>query len=129
LIIVEAVVIARTLVAFVALSAATAASAQWVPGTEIAGQQVQVQTNGVLNTVYFESGGVAQISSPSGATVVTANWTAADGKICLKTESTFDCYPYRAPFTARVPVDLLSDCGVLSRWTALTTYVAPFERG
>jgi hypothetical protein len=129
LIIVEAVVIVRTLVAFLALSAATAASAQWVPGSEIAGQQVQVQTNGTLNTVYFESGGVAQISSPSGATVVTANWNVENGKICLKTEATFDCYPYRAPFTARVPVDLLSDCGVLSRWTALTTYVAPFERG
>jgi hypothetical protein len=28
-----------------------------------------------------------------------------------------------------MPVSLTSDCGVLSRWTALTTYVAPFERG
>jgi hypothetical protein len=126
---VEVAVIARTLVALVALSAASAASAQWVPGAEITGQQVQVETNGVLNTVYFENGGVAEISSPSGATVVNATWTADGGKLCLKTDTTFDCYPYRAPFTARMPVDLMSDCGVLSRWTALTTFVAPFERG
>lgn len=125
----EVIVIARTLVALVSLAAASAASAQWVPGVEITGQQVQVVTNGVMNTVYFESGGVAQISSPSGATVVNATWTADQGKICLQTENTFDCYPYRAPFTAQVPVSLTSDCGVLSRWTALTTYIAPFERG
>lgn len=121
--------IARTLLGLVALAAASAASAQWVPGSEITGQHVQVLTNGVLNTVYFEGGGQAQISSPSGAIVVPATWTADGGKLCLKTEKTFDCYPYQAPFTARAPVDLRSDCGVLSRWTALTTFVAPFERG
>lgn len=121
--------IIRTLIALIALSTASIASAQWVPGSEIVGQQVQVQTEGVLNTVYFESGGYARITSPSGARVVNATWTAARGKLCLQTESTFDCYPYRAPFTARVPVSLISDCGVLSSWTALTTYIAPFERG
>jgi hypothetical protein len=122
-------VIVRTLVALAALMAASAASAQWMPGVEITGQQVQVETNGVVNTVYFENGGVAHITSPSGATVVPATWTATSGKLCLQTEKTSDCYPYRAPFTARVPVNLTSDCGVLSSWTALTTYVAPFERG
>jgi len=115
--------------ALVALAMATAASAQWVPGMEISGQQVQVQTNGVLNTVTFDPGGVAHISSPTGATVVDATWTAADGKLCLQTANTSDCYPYRAPFTARRPVDLMSDCGVMSRWTALSTAVAPGERG
>jgi hypothetical protein len=122
-------VITRTLVALAALTAGSAASAQWMPGSEIAGQQLQVLTNGVLNTVYFENGGTARISSPSGATVVDATWTADAGKLCLQTSNTFDCYPYRAPFTAGMPVSLTSDCGVLSRWTALTTYVAPFERG
>lgn len=121
--------IIRSLVALAALTAASAASAQWVPGSEITGQQVQVETNGVLNTVYFESGGIAHISSPSGAVVVNATWTADSGKLCLQTEQTFDCYPYRAPFTARVPLTLTSDCGILSRWTPLSTYVAPFERG
>ena len=121
--------LARSITAIVALVTASAASAQWVPGMEITGQQVQVQTNGVMNTITFEPNGVARISSPSGATVVDATWTASAGKLCLQTESTFDCYPYRAPFTAGMPVSLTSDCGILSRWTALTTFVAPFERG
>lgn len=119
----------RYIAAAVALVAASAASAQWTPGMEISGQQVQVQTNGVLNTITFNQGGVARISSPTGATVVDANWTATDGKLCLQTSSTFDCYPYQAPFTAGRPVDLVSDCGVRSTWTALTTAVAPVERG
>ena len=121
--------IARTLVALFALSAASASSAQWVPGSEIAGQRVEVETNGILNTVYFQPGGTAQISSPSGAKVVMASWTARGGKLCLSTSDTFDCYTYRQPFTARYPVTLVSDCGVISRWVALTTYIAPFERG
>lgn len=121
--------IARTLVGLTALSVASVASAQWVPGSEIIGQQVQVETNGIVNTVIFDRGGIAHISSPSGKTVVDATWSAAGNKLCLQTENTYDCYPYLSPFTARVPVNLLSDCGVMSQWTALTTYVAPFERG
>lgn len=119
----------KSIIAMVALSIASAANAQWMPGMEITGQQMQVQTRGVLNTVIFEPSGVAQIRSPSGATVVDATWTSEEGKLCLKTSTTADCYPYRAPFTARVPVDLISDCGVLSRWTALSTAVSPGERG
>lgn len=119
----------RTLAGVAAISMATAASAQWVPGMEITGQQVQVETNGVLNTITFDQGGVAHISSPSGATVVDATWRAEGGKLCLQTSSTFDCYPYRAPFTARQPVSLMSDCGVMSRWTPLSTAVAQGERG
>ena len=121
--------LARSIIAIAALGTASAASAQWVPGMEITGQQVQVQTNGIMNTITFEPNGVARISSPSGATVVDATWTANAGKLCLQTSTTFDCYPYAAPFTANVPVDLRSDCNVLSRWTALSTAVAPTERG
>lgn len=121
--------LARSITAIVALVTASAASAQWVPGMEIMGQQVQVQTNGVMNTITFEPNGVARITSPTGATVVDATWTANAGKLCLQTSSTFDCYPYAAPFTANVPVDLRSDCNVLSRWTALSTAVPPGERG
>ena len=120
---------ARSMIAIMALVTATAASAQWVPGMEITGQQVQVQTNGVMNTITFEPNGVARITSPTGATVVDATWTASAGKLCLQTSSTFDCYPYAAPFTANVPVDLRSDCNVLSRWTAVSTAVPPGERG
>lgn len=121
--------LARSITAMVALMTASAASAQWVPGMEIMGQQVQVQTNGVMNTITFEPNGVARITSPTGATVVDATWTANAGKLCLQTSSTFDCYPYAAPFTANVPVDLRSDCNVLSRWTAVSTAVPPGERG
>jgi hypothetical protein len=113
----------------VTLSMASAATAQWVPGMEITGQEVQVQTNGILNTITFSPNGVAQIRSPSGATVVDATWTAKDGQLCLQTANAFDCYPYRAPFTARQPVDLISNCSVTSRWTALSTAVMPGERG
>lgn len=120
----------RKLVAtLVALTTASAANAQWVPGMEIYEQDAQVQTNGVVNTVHFRPDGTATISSPTGATVVDATWTSQNGKLCLRTTDTSDCYPYQRPFTARLPVDLNSDCGVLSRWTVLTTAVVPGERG
>lgn len=119
----------RSIIACAALISASAASAQWMPGMEIYGQDVQVQTNGVVNTVHFRNDGTATISSPSGAIVADATWSADAGKLCLKTASTADCYPYARPFTARLPVDLTSDCGVLSRWTALSTAVMPGERG
>lgn len=119
----------KIVIGTMALSTASVAAAQWNPGMEITGQEVQVQTNGVVNTISFQPNGVAQIRSPSGATVVDATWTADAGELCVKTSNTFDCYPYRAPFTARQPVDLVSSCGIRSRWTALSTAVSPVERG
>lgn len=113
----------------IAISMASAAAAQWSPGMEILGQQVQVQTNGIVNTILFLRNGVATIRSPSGLTVVDATWTSDSSQLCLKTADSFDCYPYRAPFTAGRPVDLISNCGVRSRWTALSTAVSPVERG
>ena len=56
------------------------ASAQWVPGSEISGQTVQVETNGVVNNVTFEPGGTARIATPSG-NVVPASWTARAGQL------------------------------------------------
>jgi hypothetical protein len=108
---------------------ASAAAAQWVPGSEITGQQVQVQTNGIINIVTFEPNGVARISSPSGATVVNATWTVGNGELCLRTASAFDCYPYTAPFQAGQPVDLVSHCAVRSRWLAPSVTLPPGERG
>lgn len=121
--------LAKVLIGALALSSASMAAAQWTPGMEIMGQEVQVQTNGVVNTISFQPNGIATIRSPSGATVVNATWTTDAGELCLKTATTFDCYPYRAPFTARAPVDLVSSCGIRSRWTALSTAVSPVERG
>lgn len=109
--------------------ASAAAAQQWVPGSEITGQQVQVTTNGVTNMITFEPNGVARISSPSGATVVNAQWTAANGELCLRTADAFDCYAYRAPFQAGQPLDLLSNCAVRSRWLAPAVTVPPGERG
>lgn len=119
----------RMAAAIAPLFIASAAAAQWVPGSEITGQQVQVQTNGVTNLITFQPNGIARISSPSGATVVDARWTAANGELCLSTASAFDCYPYRAPFQAGQPVDLLSNCAVRSRWLAPSVTVPPGERG
>ena len=119
----------RFIIALSALVTATAATAQWVPGMEIHDQDVQVQTAGVVNTVHFRGDGTATIKSVSGSKMVDATWNANDGKLCLKTASTSDCYPYQAPFTALTPVDLRSDCGVQSRFTALATGVLPGERG
>jgi hypothetical protein len=115
--------------AMVSLAISSTAAAQWVPGSEITGQQVQVQTNGVTNVITFEPNGVAQISSPSGAKVVPATWTAANGELCLNTSNSSDCYAYTAPFQAGQPVDLLSRCAVRSRWLASAVTLPPGERG
>lgn len=119
----------KYVVASAALASASMSSAQWVPGGEIVGQEVHVQTNGITNVVRFQRNGVATIGSPSGAKVVDATWSADSGKICLETASTNDCYPYTRPFTAQQAVDLMSDCGVRSRWTALSTTESPILSG
>lgn len=119
----------RVVAALVGLSVASAANAQWVPGSELVGQQVQVQTNGITNLVYFGPDGVAEIRSPSGATVVQANWIAQEGHICLRTSTTHDCYPYRAPFEAGRAISLTSDCAVQSVWVPLSVAERPGERG
>ena len=112
-----------------ALAGAAHAAVEWVPGSEITGQQVQVQTNGVTNIVTFEPNGVARISSPSGAKVVEASWTATNGELCLRSSTAFDCYPYTQPFQAGQAVDLLSNCAVRSRWLASAVTLPPGERG
>ena len=59
-----------------ALIAPASALAQWIPGSEIAGQSLQVTTNGVTNTVVLNPGGQAQITTPGG-NVIPATWSAA----------------------------------------------------
>ena len=125
----------RFVMGIAAISVAGSAMAQshlypgWVPGSEITGQRVQVETNGVVNTVAFEPNGVAHIYSPSGATVVDATWVAQDDQLCLTTSTTHDCYPYELPFQAQQPVDLVSNCGVRSRWMTPQVTILPGERG
>ena len=107
---------------------ASGASAQWVPGSEIAGQTVQVETNGTVNNVTFEPGGTARISTPSG-NVVPASWTANAGQLCLRTGTASECFPYNQPFQAGQPVNATSSCGATSRWLAnATNQPAPQQR-
>lgn len=100
------------------------AQAGWVPGTEIIGQSVQVQTNGVTNTVFFDPGGVARIQTPSGKSV-PGTWTAANGQLCLTTGAAQECWPYSQPFQAGQQISLTSSCNATSQWTALGTNQAP----
>ncbi len=101
----------------------TAVSAQmaWVPGAEIVGQSVQVQTNGTVNTVYFDQGGVARIATPSGAQA-QGRWTAANQQLCLEFGGTTpECWPYRAAFQPGQAVTLTSTCRTTSQWVANST--------
>jgi hypothetical protein len=99
---------------------ASGAAAQYVPGSEIVGQTVQVETNGVVNNVTFESGGAARIATPSG-NVVPASWTANAGQLCLRTGGASECFPYNQPFQAGQSVTATSSCGATSRWLANAT--------
>jgi hypothetical protein len=99
---------------------ATAALAQWVPGSEIVGQSVQVETNGVVNTVSFDPGGAARITSPGGS-VVQGTWTAANGQLCIGANGGQECWPYQAAFQPGQQVTLTSNCNATSRWLATST--------
>ena len=110
------------------LSAASAQSS-WTPGAEIVGQSIQVETNGITNTVYFDQGGAARIMTPSGR-MVPANWTAANGQLCLNSASAQECWPYQSPFAAGKSVTLTSSCNATSRWLPnAINEAAPGERG
>ena len=109
----------------------TAAHSQWTPGSELVGQSVQVETNGVVNTVYFDPGGAARIITPAG-NVVQGNWTAAGGQLCLQSGAGRECWPYGTAFQAGQQVTLVSSCQVSSRWTPLSvnpTQARGGERG
>ena len=111
------------LVASVAsIVAPSAASAQaWTPGSEIVGQSVQVNTNGTVNTVYFDQGGAARIMTPSG-TSVPGRWSVANQQLCLDIGTgPAECWPYRSAFQAGQNVSLTSTCNVTSQWLANST--------
>lgn len=107
------------------LAGATPALAQlWTPGSEIVGQSVQVETNGVVNTIHFDAGGQARIVTPGG-NIIPATWTAADGQLCLHTGVARECWGYQAPFPAGQPIMLSSSCQTNSRWLAASTNAPP----
>ena len=110
-----------------ALLAAPAAFAQWTPGSEIIGQSVQVERNGVVNTIHFGPGGQAQIVTPGGQTV-NATWTVAPGQLCLNTGPAQECFPYQTAFQAGQQITLTNNCGP-SRWLANATNQPPPPAG
>lgn len=124
--------ITRTIVGTFLVAAPVAGFTQtgWIPGSEITGQSIQVETNGVTNTVFFDPGGVARIQTPGG-NMVPGTWAASNGRLCLTTGAAQECWPYAQPFQAGQQISLTSSCNAASRWTALgTNQAAPTgERG
>ena len=111
--------ITKAIVGTLLLGAPVAGFAQagWVPGSEITGQSVQVETNGVTNTVFFDPGGVARIQTPSGKSV-PGTWAAANGQLCLTTGAAQECWPYSQPFQTGQQISLTG-----------TNQAAPVQQG
>ena len=120
----SALVAGMTLVA-----ASGAASAQtWTPGSEIVGQSVQVNTNGTVNTVYFDQGGAARIMTPSGNST-PGRWSVASEQLCLDIGTgPAECWPYKSAFQAGQNVTLTSSCGATSQWLANSTNAPEQQR-
>ena len=108
---------ALILLAATTFAAPAVAQSGWVPGAEIVGQSVQVETNGVVNTVHFDAGGAARIVTPGGR-VLPASWTSGGGQLCLLTGASRECWAYQSPFQAGQQVAMTSSCNVTSRWLA-----------
>ena len=109
------------LAAALALPLGTASAQMMAPdGSEITGQPVRVDVNGISNTVYFNRGGTARIVGATGQEA-SGTWSAQNGNLCLTAGSTRECWPYQTAFAANQPVVLTSDCGSVSRFTALST--------
>lgn len=106
--------------AFVAPAAAVVAQVGWVPGSEIAGQTVQVQTSGVVNNIYFGADGTATITSSSGTTV-PGTWSAAGGQLCLSANGGQECWPYSRPFQPGQQLAMTSSCQQVSTFLAQST--------
>ena len=106
--------------AVAAPAGALIAQTGWVPGSEIAGQTVQVQTQGVLNTIYLSADGTATITTPQGTTV-PGTWSAANNMFCLSANGIQECWPYTQPFQAGQQVALTSNCNQLSTFLAQAT--------
>lgn len=109
--------LARTVFGVTIAMTATAAFAQWTPGSEVVGQPIQVTTNGTTNTVYLDPGGSLRIMTPGGNTV-PGTWTAANGQLCISNGTAQECIPYTGPFQAGTPMAVTSSCGAAETWLA-----------
>ena len=100
--------------------ATVAAQAGWTPGSEIAGQTVQVQTNGVVNSITFNADGTAAITTPSGTTV-PGTWSTANNMLCLSANGGQECWPYSQPFQGGRQVALTSSCNQVTTFMPQST--------
>jgi hypothetical protein len=116
--------LARAVFGVTIATTASAALAQWTPGSEVVGQPIQVTTNGVTNTVYLDPGGSLRIMTPGGNTV-PGTWTAANGQLCISNGTAQECVPYTGPFQAGVPMALTSSCNASETWLASSTDAPP----
>lgn len=112
--------------AVAAVPTTLAAQPGWVAGSEIVGQTVQVQTQGVVNSVYLSPDGTATISTPGG-TAVPATWSAANNMLCLSAKGLRECWPYNQPFQAGQQMVLTSDCNQVSTFLAQSTNMPPVQ--
>ncbi|HUG46645.1 MAG TPA: hypothetical protein VMK31_09085 [Sphingomicrobium sp.] len=99
--------------AALAVPIGAAAAQAWAPGEELVGQTVQVQTQGVVNSVYFAPDGTALITAPSGASI-QGNWSAVNNMLCLSAQGGQECWPYPRPFQPGQQVALTSSCQQVS---------------
>lgn len=99
----------------------------WVPGTEIVGQTLQVQTNGVTNSVTLNADGTATVVTPNGQ-AIPATWSAANNQLCLSTGGPQECWPYTQAFQAGRQVALTSNCRQVSTWMASATNMPPQQQ-
>jgi len=96
-------------------------------GAAIIGQTVQVQTNGVMNSIYFSPDGTATITTPSGTTV-PGTWTLANNTLCLSAMGAQECWPYTQAFQAGQQVSLTSSCQQVSTFMPQWTTPPPMQQ-
>ncbi len=115
----------RCATAVCALVLSSGAMAQaMAPMDEVLGQPIQVVTNGITNTVYFDQGGSLRILTPGGNTV-PGTWTVGSGQLCLSAAGAQECVPYNAAFQTGQPLTLTSSCNASEMWLAQATNAPP----
>ena len=110
--------------AVLAAPVGVAAQPMWTPGSEITGQTVQVQTNGVMNSITFNAAGTATITTPAG-TSVAGTWSAANGQLCLSANGGQECWPYAQPFAAGQQMALTSSCQQVTTFMPAAVNASP----
>ena len=101
------------------LSSAALAQAQQ-PLAEVIGQPIQVTTNGITNTIYFDANGTVRMVTPN-SNVVQGSWALSQGSLCINSGSAQECWPYDSPFQPQHPKTMTSSCTSTSTWVAQAT--------